>query len=56
FNRLKPDGRGAGLGLNLVREIMRLHGGDVVVVDGPSNGACLRMTFPAVTDGNSATA
>ncbi len=56
FNRLKPDGRGAGLGLNLVREIMRLHGGDVVVVDGPSKGACLRMTFPAVTDGNSATA
>ena len=46
FNRLGPDGRGAGLGLNLVREIMQLHGGSVVVVNAGSKGACLRMSFP----------
>ncbi|WP_395449221.1 sensor histidine kinase [Aminobacter sp. UC22_36] len=44
FNRLKPDGRGAGLGLNLVQEIMHLHGGQVAVVDA-DKGACLRMQF-----------
>ncbi|NLS16646.1 HAMP domain-containing histidine kinase [Rhizobium sp. P40RR-XXII] len=46
FNRLGPDGRGAGLGLNLVREIMQLHGGSVAVVNAGSKGACLRMSFP----------
>ncbi|AZO41772.1 HAMP domain-containing histidine kinase [Mesorhizobium sp. M7D.F.Ca.US.005.01.1.1] len=44
FNRLTPDGRGAGLGLNLVQEIMRLHGGQVAVVEA-DKGACLRMSF-----------
>ena len=48
FYRLKQGGRGAGLGLDLVRKIMRLHGGDVEAADGPSAGACLRMRFPAV--------
>ncbi|MDR6292645.1 signal transduction histidine kinase [Inquilinus ginsengisoli] len=47
FYRLHPQGQGAGLGLNLVRETMRLHGGRVVVSDGASGGACLRMIFPA---------
>ncbi|MDQ0470551.1 signal transduction histidine kinase [Labrys wisconsinensis] len=46
FHRLNQDGRGAGLGLNLVHEIMRLHGGRIAATDGPSGGACLRMTFP----------
>jgi signal transduction histidine kinase len=46
FRRLRGAGRGAGLGLNLVREIMRVHGGDVVVVDSSRGGACLRMSFP----------
>ena len=44
FNRLKPDGRGAGLGLNLVREIMALHGGQVAVME-TAKGACLRLSF-----------
>ncbi len=44
FNRLTPDGRGAGLGLNLVQEIMHLHGGQVAVVEA-DKGACLRMSF-----------
>lgn len=46
FYRLKQGGRGAGLGLDLVQKIMRLHGGHVEVVAGPLKGACLRMVFP----------
>lgn len=45
FHRLRADGRGTGLGLNLVREILRLHGGRVSVVD-TLPGACLRLIFP----------
>ncbi|WP_166295173.1 sensor histidine kinase [Bradyrhizobium sp. 2S1] len=46
FYRLAPLDRGAGLGLNMVREIARLHGGHVSVLDGPKGGACFRMTLP----------
>ena len=46
FHRLRKGGRGTGLGLDLVRKIMRRHGGRVEVVDGPTEGACLRMSFP----------
>ncbi|AGB73820.1 MULTISPECIES: sensor histidine kinase [Rhizobium] len=58
FNRLGPDGRGAGLGLNLVREIMELHGGTVAVVNAGSKGACVRMTFPCegIADGGAQSA
>jgi signal transduction histidine kinase len=48
FYRLQQGGRGAGLGLDLVLKIMRLHGGHVEAVEGPSGGACLRMMFPDV--------
>ncbi|WOH69491.1 HAMP domain-containing sensor histidine kinase [Bradyrhizobium sp. BWA-3-5] len=46
FYRLTPLDRGAGLGLNMVREIARLHGGHVSVFDGPSGGACFRLALP----------
>jgi signal transduction histidine kinase len=46
FSRLRSQSRGLGLGLNLVREIMHRHGGDVVALGSASGGACLRMTFP----------
>ncbi|QPF81976.1 HAMP domain-containing histidine kinase [Bradyrhizobium genosp. L] len=46
FYRLAPLDRGAGLGLNMVREIARLHGGHVSVLDGPNGGACFRLSLP----------
>lgn len=47
FYRLHPQDHGAGLGLNLVRDLMQLHGGKVEVLDGNPAGACFRMIFPA---------
>lgn len=46
FYRLSPLDRGAGLGLNMVREIVLLHGGQVSVTDGADGGTCFRMTLP----------
>jgi signal transduction histidine kinase len=46
FYRLTPLDRGAGLGLNMVREIARLHGGHVSVFDGANGGACFRLALP----------
>jgi signal transduction histidine kinase len=48
FYRLTPHDRGAGLGLNMVREIVLLHGGQISVIDGPDGGTCFRMTLPPV--------
>jgi signal transduction histidine kinase len=45
FHRLGHDGKGAGLGLSLVRQIARLHGGDAVVV--PRDQSCFRVSLPA---------
>jgi signal transduction histidine kinase len=45
FHRLGQDGKGAGLGLSLVRQIARLHGGDAVVV--PRDQSCFRVSLPA---------
>jgi signal transduction histidine kinase len=47
FYRLHPQDHGAGLGLNLVRDLMQLHGGKVEVLDGKQGGACFRMIFPS---------
>ena len=38
FYRIAGDDQGAGLGLSLVRQIARLHGGDAVVAEGPVSG------------------
>lgn len=46
FHRLKHDGRGVGLGLDLVQKIMRMHGGRAEVVPSATRGACFRLVFP----------
>ncbi|WP_448043652.1 sensor histidine kinase [Bradyrhizobium liaoningense] len=48
FYRLTPLDRGAGLGLNMVREIALLHGGHVSVLDTASAGSCFRITLPPI--------
>ncbi len=47
FHRLSEDSAGAGLGLSLVRQIARLHGGDAVVAPRPSRPSCFRVKLPA---------
>lgn len=46
FYRLTPLDRGAGLGLNMVREIARVHDGQVSVLDNRNRGTCLRLALP----------
>lgn len=46
FQRLQPRDRGAGLGLTLVSEIVRLHRGSITVLEGPGGGARFRILLP----------
>jgi signal transduction histidine kinase len=46
FYRLQPQSRGAGLGLNLARQIARLHNGTIRILDGSWRGARVRMELP----------
>jgi signal transduction histidine kinase len=43
---------GTGLGLALVRDLVRLHGGTVVAESGSSGGARLTVQFPRSRDGS----
>ena len=45
FSRVSQAERGAGLGLHLVRETVRLHGGEVALCEVPQ-GACFRISLP----------
>jgi len=40
------SGRGMGVGLHLVREFARLHGGDAVIEDVPTGGTSVRVRLP----------
>jgi signal transduction histidine kinase len=46
FHRLAEDGMGTGLGLSLVRQIAKLHGGDAVVAPRADVRSCFRVTLP----------
>jgi signal transduction histidine kinase len=46
FHRLGTDAKGAGLGLALVRQIARLHGGEAVIASRPDAPVCFRVTLP----------
>ena len=46
FHRLGSEAGGTGLGLALVRQIARLHGGDAVVAPRPDAPSCFRVTLP----------
>lgn len=45
FYRINGGSRGAGLGLNLVREIVQLHDGTVEIHEGSNGGTRVTMTF-----------
>lgn len=45
FHRL-GEGQGAGLGLALVRQIARLHGGEAIVAVRSDAASCFRVTLP----------
>ena len=46
FHRV-GESKGAGLGLALVRQIARLHGGDAMVAPRPGQPSCFRVSLPA---------
>src|SRR5262252_2254568 len=46
FHRVGTETKGAGLGLALVRQIARLHGGDAVVAPRPDQPSCFRVSLP----------
>jgi signal transduction histidine kinase len=43
--------RGSGLGLSLVRDIARQHGGTVTLEDREGGGACARLVLPLAKEG-----
>ncbi len=51
FYRLAGDANGAGLGLALVRQIARLHGGEVMVAPHPMRSSCFRVSLPMPASG-----
>nr|WP_267873677.1 ATP-binding protein [Massilia sp. Se16.2.3] len=46
FVRLDENTAGSGLGLAIVRDIARLHGGDVRIEDAAQGGAVFTVSFP----------
>jgi len=46
FQRLRPRQSGAGLGLNLVQQVVERHGGRITILDAPGGGALIRVAFP----------
>jgi two-component system, sensor histidine kinase and response regulator len=51
FERGVQDGTGLGLGLYIVREVARLHGGDVVVTSSADSGTTFTIRLPILPHG-----
>jgi len=47
----KRRGQGTGLGLVIVRQVVREHGGSIEVASVPGEGTRFRLIFPAANDG-----
>ncbi len=56
FFTTKPAGRGTGLGLPLVREILQEHRGFVSCESGPDRGTAMQLYFPLAPIGESRSA
>jgi len=50
FFTTKEAGRGTGLGLSNVRNIIRQAGGDIWVCSAPGEGACFRVCLPRIEE------
>lgn len=46
FYTTKPPGKGTGLGLAMVQNIVRAHGGDLSIQSAPGSGTTITMRFP----------
>lgn len=46
FHRLRPRQTGTGLGLNLVKEVIARHHGQIDIFEGASGGALIRVELP----------
>ncbi len=51
FHRLHAKQTGAGLGLNLVQQVMDRHGGSVEAFDAPDGGTVMRLEFVGSAQG-----
>ena len=43
----KPPGRGTGLGLTIVRDVLEAHGGSVILDSEPGRGTTVTLRLPA---------
>jgi signal transduction histidine kinase len=52
FYTTKEIGRGTGLGLVVVKQVVREHGGEIEVKSTVGSGATFRISFPAFVAGD----